>query len=215
MLLASLARTLRRAPLAASAHSRARPHGPVVDMRELARARQAEKLAAATARAPAFSVVRHPQGLETAPRARDDGPAGRAAVAGGGALDAPAAAPAAFAVVELGATQYKVSVDDIINAERLPAHAVGDELRLDRVLLVGTPAHSIVGRPHVPGAVVRARVAEQTRDAKVIIFKKRRRKGYQRKKGFRRYVTVLEILGIEAPEVREAPSDAPEQPAAA
>ena len=80
---------------------------------------------------------------------------------------------------------------------------------------MGTPAHSIVGRPHVPGAVVRARVAEQTRDAKVIIFKKRRRKGYQRKKGFRRYVTVLEILGIEAPEVREAPSDAPEQPAAA
>ena len=79
----------------------------------------------------------------------------------------------------------------------------------------GTPAHSIVGRPHVPGAVVRARVAEQTRDAKVVIFKKRRRKGYQRKKGFRRYVTVLEILGIEAPEVREAPSDAPEQPAAA
>ena len=106
-------------------------------------------------------------------------------------------------------------VDDVINAERLPAK-VGEEVVLDRVLLVGTPAYSLIGRPMVPGAAVRARVSEQvgrlpsvsldayvnachalfsrqTRDAKVIIFKKRRRKGYQRKKGFRRYVTMLEV----------------------
>ena len=83
------------------------------------------------------------------------------------------------------------------------------------MLLVGTAKATVVGRPVVPDARVVCSVEEQTKDAKVVIFKKRRRKGYQRKKGFRRYVTVLEILGIEAPEVREAPSDAPEQPAAA
>ena len=72
-----------------------------------------------------------------------------------------------------------------------------------------------IGQPLVAGASVTGEITAQGRDKKVIIFKKRRRKGYQRKKGFRRYVTVLEILGIEAPEVREAPPDAPEQPAAA
>ena len=83
-------------------------------------------------------------------------------------------------------------MNDVINAERLPRAAIGDVITLDQVLLVGTPAHSLVGRPLVPGARVTVRVAEQTQDAKTIIFKKKRRKGYQRKTGFRKFVTILE-----------------------
>jgi large subunit ribosomal protein L21 len=62
---------------------------------------------------------------------------------------------------------------------------------------VGTPEMTRVGRPWVEGAKVRFEVEEQTKDAKVIVFKKKRRKGYKRKQGFRREITVLRVLGIE------------------
>jgi len=59
-----------------------------------------------------------------------------------------------------------VSVNDVINAERLPAAVFGDVITLDQVPLVDTSAHSLVGRPLVLGASVTVRVAEQTQDAK-------------------------------------------------
>ena len=57
-------------------------------------------------------------------------------------------------------------MNDVINAERLLAAAFGDVITLDQVPLVDTSAHSLVGRPLVPGASVTVRVAEQTQDAK-------------------------------------------------
>ena len=103
---------------------------------------------------------------------------------------------ARFAVVTVGGQQYKVVAGDIINAERLPSAAVGDALALEP-LLVGSRDATLVGRPTVPGALVRLVVQEHVQDAKVVVFKKKRRKRYQKLQGHRREVTRLRVEAVE------------------
>ena len=61
-----------------------------------------------------------------------------------------------FAVVELGPTQFKVTPNDLVYSEKLKGVDVGDQVSLNRVLLLGNTATTIIGRPHVPGATVTA-----------------------------------------------------------
>ncbi|MDR3436544.1 50S ribosomal protein L21 [Telmatospirillum sp.] len=96
-----------------------------------------------------------------------------------------------FAVIKTGGKQYKVAPNDVIRVEKLPGEA-GDTVTLDQVLLVDDK----VGAPLVAGASVTATLLEQTRAEKVIIFKKKRRQNYRRKKGHRQELTVLRITGI-------------------
>lgn len=110
-----------------------------------------------------------------------------------------------LAVIALAGTQYKVTTDDVLIVNLLKPvkrFAVGAiiTLRDAEVLLLSSTALTLVGMPYVPGAEVDVMVEEITRDAKVIIFKKRRRKHSQRKKGFRRDVTMLRVLDIRFPE---------------
>ena len=102
-----------------------------------------------------------------------------------------------FAVVRLGGTQYKITKDDVIVAEKLDVQ-VGADLIIDEVLLVGSDLATVVGRPTVPRATVTCAVEEQTRDAKVVVFKKRRRQNSRRRNGHRRHVTLLRVLDIDA-----------------
>lgn len=114
---------------------------------------------------------------------------------GAAALAAPP--PTLFAVISLGGTQYKVSPGDIINAEYLPGAVVGTTLAAPAVHMVGSMSRTVLGRPTIADAGVRLVVEEQTSDAKVIVFKKRRRKRYQRTHGHRRRVTRLRVAGID------------------
>jgi large subunit ribosomal protein L21 len=100
-----------------------------------------------------------------------------------------------YAVVKCGGKQLKVSKGDTVNVERLEAEA-GKSVTLDDVLLIGDGDKITVGTPTVKGATVKAKVLEQIRDKKVIVFKKKRRQNYRRKKGHRQYMTVLEIQEI-------------------
>ncbi len=100
-----------------------------------------------------------------------------------------------YAVVKCGGKQLKVSKGDTVNVERLEAEA-GKSVTLEDVLLIGDGDKITVGTPTVKGATVKAKVLEQVRDKKVIVFKKKRRQNYRRKKGHRQYVTVLEIQEI-------------------
>jgi ribosomal protein L21 len=104
-----------------------------------------------------------------------------------------------FAVVGLGSTQYKVTPGDMINAEYIPSAHVGSVLELDNVHLVGSRFKTIIGRPVVSGTIVRVAVEEQTRDRKIIVFKKNRRKRYQKTQGHRRLLTRLRVLSIDLP----------------
>lgn len=71
------------------------------------------------------------------------------------------------------------------------------QVQLSRVLLLGSVSRTVMGRPYVPGASVTAVVEEQLRDAKAIIFKKRRRKNSRRLTGHRQQLTALRIMDID------------------
>lgn len=107
-----------------------------------------------------------------------------------------------FAVIEALGRQYKVSVGDRIKVDRIAQDKKdcpeGTSITFDRVLLVGSPDSTQVGAPLIKGASVSAKIVEQGKDKKVLAFKKKRRKGYQRKVGFRRAFTVVEIQSIKA-----------------
>ena len=108
-----------------------------------------------------------------------------------------------FAVLELAGTQHKVTTDDLLVVNKLKPvqdFKIGSIHTLKDVLLVGSSHLTLVGMPHVTGAEVDVMVEEITQDAKVIIFKKRRRKHSQRKNGYRRDLTILRVLDIRLPE---------------
>lgn len=99
-----------------------------------------------------------------------------------------------FAVIRTGGKQYRVAPNDIIEVERI-AGKPGEIIELAEVLLLGGDSPK-TGNPTIAGALVAAEVLEQTRGDKVIVFKKKRRKNYRRKKGHRQELTALRITEI-------------------
>ncbi|MDE3017172.1 MAG: 50S ribosomal protein L21 [Pseudomonadota bacterium] len=99
-----------------------------------------------------------------------------------------------FAVVRTGGKQYKVASGDVIAVEKLEGQA-GDKVELGEVLMTGDR----IGAPLLKGAKVLAEIVKQFRDDKVLIFKKRRRHNYRRKKGHRQYLTEIKITDISIP----------------
>lgn len=102
-----------------------------------------------------------------------------------------------YAVIETGGKQFQVEPGQTISVDKLPAD-IGDEVALDRVLMVGSDEKLTVGTPTVNGAKVIARVVGQGRYRKVIVFKYRNKQRYRRKLGHRQHFTRLKIDRIEA-----------------
>ncbi|KGM32394.1 50S ribosomal protein L21 [Inquilinus limosus] len=100
-----------------------------------------------------------------------------------------------FAVIRTGGKQYRVAPDQLVTVERLDAEP-GASVTIEDVLMVGGDGAVKIGTPVLAGASVTAEVVEQTRGPKVIIFKKKRRQNYRRKKGHRQDLTVLKITAI-------------------
>ena len=98
-----------------------------------------------------------------------------------------------FAVIRTGGKQYKVASGDVIAVEKLSGKA-GDKVEISDVLAAGDK----IGVPLLSGAKVLAEVVRQFRDDKVVVFKKRRRHNYRRKKGHRQYLTEIKITDIKA-----------------
>ncbi len=102
-----------------------------------------------------------------------------------------------FAVIRTGGKQYKVAPNDVIAVEKL-AGEPGATVELAEVLMVGDGATVSTGTPLLAGASVSATLVEQRRADKIIVFKKKRRQNYRRKKGHRQYQTLLRITEINA-----------------
>ncbi len=102
-----------------------------------------------------------------------------------------------FAVIRTGGKQYKVKKDDKILIEKIDGNQ-GDSFKIDEILYVNDGKKSTVGAPVVAGASVEATVIRQTRAAKVIIFKKKRRQNYRRKRGHKQHLTLIQITDIKA-----------------
>jgi large subunit ribosomal protein L21 len=105
-----------------------------------------------------------------------------------------------FAVIKTGGRQYRVAPDDVLEIGKIEGQ-VGTIVQLGEVLVLGrdTP---VLGTPTVPGASVAAEVLQHKRGAKVIAFKKRRRKNSRRKRGYRDELTVLRITEILADDAK-------------
>jgi large subunit ribosomal protein L21 len=101
-----------------------------------------------------------------------------------------------YAVIKTGGKQYKVSEGDLLKVEKLDG-AVGDTIELAEVLMVGGEEVRI-GTPLLPGAKVKARIMEQSKDKKILVFHSKRRKGTRKLYGHRQPITRLKITGIEA-----------------
>jgi large subunit ribosomal protein L21 len=100
-----------------------------------------------------------------------------------------------YAIIRTGGKQYQVAAGDTLRVEKLPGN-IGDTIELSDVLLVADGDDVKVGRPVVDGARVTAKIAEQGKAKKVLVFKKKRRKGYQVKRGHRQQYTALRIEEI-------------------
>ena len=102
-----------------------------------------------------------------------------------------------YAIVRSGGLQYRVSQGDTVRVPRVGAQ-VGDRLEIDEVLAVSKGGKLSVGAPLVEGASVAAEVVGHGLGKKVIVFKKKRRKGYQVKRGHRQGYTELRVTSISS-----------------
>lgn len=119
-----------------------------------------------------------------------------------------------YAIVEIAGQQFKVQKDQRVYVNRLQS-AEGSKVAFDNVLLISDGGKITVGAPAIEGAQVTARIEKHLKGDKVIVFKKKRRKGYQKKNGFRSYLTEVTIEGIAASGAKKAAAAAAPAKAAA
>ena len=108
-----------------------------------------------------------------------------------------------YAIVEIAGHQYKVEKDQQVFVNRLDAEE-GKKVKFDRVLLVDKGGDVTVGAPAVDGMAVHAVVERHLKGDKVLVFKKKRRKGYQKLNGFRASLTEIKITDIKKAAAKKA-----------
>jgi len=102
-----------------------------------------------------------------------------------------------YAIVEIAGQQFKVSKDLKVYVHRL-TNEEGSKISFDKVLLLDDNGSITLGAPAIEGASVEAKVLKHLKGDKVIVFKKKRRKGYKKRNGHRQYLTQIVIEGISA-----------------
>ena len=100
-----------------------------------------------------------------------------------------------LAVFKTGGKQYSVKAGQILKVEKLEGKK-GDSISFKDVLAISESTQNTIGSPLVEGAVVEAKILDQIRDKKIIVFKKRKRQNYRSTQGHRQYLTVLKIETI-------------------
>ena len=108
-----------------------------------------------------------------------------------------------YAIVEIAGQQFKVAKDQKVYVHRLQDEE-GSKVTFDSVLLLEDGSNITIGAPAIDGAAVEAKVIKHLKGDKVIVFKKKRRKGYKKKNGHRQYLTELVIEGIIASGAKKA-----------
>jgi large subunit ribosomal protein L21 len=102
------------------------------------------------------------------------------------------------AIIKTQGRQFSVSEGTVLIVNQFPETKAGDTVTINEVLCVGEGAQTKFGTPFLQGAKVTAQVLENKRGKKVIVFKKKRRKGYERKRGHRQELSVIKIESIKA-----------------
>src|SRR5210317_1005888 len=121
-----------------------------------------------------------------------------------------------LAVFKTGGKQYSVKAGQILKVEKLEGEK-GDSISFKDVLAISESTQNTIGSPLVEGAVVEAKILDQIRDKKIIVFKKRKRQNYRSTQGNKQYLTVLKIETISMggkksqSEKKETKTSAPEK----
>jgi len=102
-----------------------------------------------------------------------------------------------YAIVEMAGQQFKVAKDQKVYVHRLQGE-VGSKVTFDNVLLIDDKGNVTIGAPAIEGASVTAQILSHLKGDKVIVFKKKRRKGYIKKNGHRQYLSEIQIESIAA-----------------
>tara|TARA_B100001778_G_scaffold329511_1_gene330595 strand:+ start:388 stop:750 length:363 start_codon:yes stop_codon:yes gene_type:complete len=101
------------------------------------------------------------------------------------------------ATIQTQGSQFTVEQGDKLFVNRFPETNEGDQVKIDQVLMVVDDGKPTFGTPTVEGASVTAKILENKKDKKIIVFKKKRRQGYKRRKGHRQHISVIEIESID------------------
>ena len=101
-----------------------------------------------------------------------------------------------LAVIKTGGKQYSVKTGQVLKVEKLDGKK-GDTISLKDILAISNNTNYTIGNPLINGAIVKAKIIDQIRDKKIIVFKKRQRQNYRHTQGHRQYLTVLKIESIE------------------
>ena len=118
-----------------------------------------------------------------------------------------------YAIVEIAGQQFKVAKDQKVFVNRLP-EAEGEKVQFSNVMLLEDGKNITIGAPTIEGAAVEAKVIKHLKGDKVIVFKKKRRKGYRVKNGHRQYLSEIVIEVITASGAKKAAPKAAAKPAA-
>ena len=102
------------------------------------------------------------------------------------------------ATIKTQGRQFTVTEGDILKVNAFPNTETGDSIDINEVLMVGEGAQARFGSPLVEGASVKATILENKKDNKVIVFKKKRRQGYKKRRGHRQHLSVIKIESINA-----------------
>ena len=101
------------------------------------------------------------------------------------------------ATIKTQGSQFTVQKGDKLSLNRFPDTNEGDQVKIDQVLMVVDDGKSTFGSPTIDGATVTAKILENKKDKKIIVFKKKRRQGYKRRRGHRQHLSVVEIESID------------------
>ncbi len=117
-----------------------------------------------------------------------------------------------YAIVEIAGQQFKVSKDQKVFVHRLDVEE-GKSIKFDKVLLMDDNGTITLGAPAIEGASVEAKVLKHLKGDKVIVFKKKRRKGYKKKNGHRQALTQIEIVSLGAAKAKKTSKKVEDQTA--
>ncbi len=102
------------------------------------------------------------------------------------------------ATIQTQGKQLTVQEGDVLTLNRYPGTEAGSKLEINEILTLGEGDAFKLGSPYVDGAKVSATVLENKRGRKIVVFKKKKRKGYERRRGHRQELSVIKIDSIES-----------------
>ena len=102
------------------------------------------------------------------------------------------------ATIKTQGRQFTVTEGDILKVNVFPGTRAGDSVEINEVLMVGEGTEARFGSPLVEGASVKVTILENKKDKKVVVFKKKRRQGYKRRRGHRQHLSVIKVESIKS-----------------